>query len=135
MATFADRLLRVIAERNTSQAEVARAAGVKPSSVSDWAKGKTKADGVKAEPLLQAAAFLRVNPMWLLTGRGQREPGSPTVVIMAGEPPARYGTWPFTRLDQTLVQALPPNDLAQLEGAWIYAAKALGYSLAKPGAA
>lgn len=134
MRTFAERLLQCIADRGATQADVARHAGISAASVSDWATGKTQAGHVKAEPLLRAAAYLQVHPLWLLTGIGQRAPAAPSVVMLpAAEPPARYGPgWPFARIDPARLLALSAQERAQLEGAWLYAAQALGFSVATP---
>ncbi|EMJ4069568.1 TPA: helix-turn-helix transcriptional regulator [Pseudomonas aeruginosa] len=51
-----------------TQAALARACRVKPPSVNDWLSGKTKT--IEGENLLNAAAFLRVSPLWLATGKG-----------------------------------------------------------------
>jgi transcriptional regulator with XRE-family HTH domain len=134
MRTFAERLLQCIADEKTSQAEVARKAGITAASMSDWAKGKAQPSQVKAEPLLRAAAFLKVNPMWLLLGRGQRDPATPTVLTLA-EPPPHYKAWPFDGIDPEVVSKLTSREIIQIEGAWLLAAKQLGFSLAKPGAA
>jgi transcriptional regulator with XRE-family HTH domain len=53
------------------QADLARACGVKPSSVSDWLSGETKS--LKGNSLAKAAAILKVNPLWLAEGKGPRE--------------------------------------------------------------
>lgn len=58
-----------IAEPN--QAEIARITGVKPPSVHAWFSGDTKSLG---KALLPLAAYLRVNPEWLNTGRGPKGP-------------------------------------------------------------
>lgn len=134
MRTFGERLHKCIEDRNTSQAAVARAAGISDASVSEWAGDKVQTKNVKAEPLLKAAAFLDVSPMWLLTGRGQRAAMAP-VVLEAAEQAAFYRDWPFERLDRKLISKLQPLERAQVEGAWIVAAVQLGFSLAKPAAA
>jgi transcriptional regulator with XRE-family HTH domain len=134
MSSFADRLKACIAERNTSQAEVARAAGVSGASMSDWANDKTKADQLKADPLLRAAAFLRVHPMWLLTGKGQREAHAPTVLPPPDALP-QHDDWPFEIIDLAVLRGLKRTDLARLEGAWLLAAQQLGYAIGKRAAA
>jgi transcriptional regulator with XRE-family HTH domain len=134
MSRFADRLKACIEERNTSQAEVARAAGVSGASMSDWANDKTQADHIKAEPLLRAAAFLHVNPMWLLTGKGARQQHAPTV-LQAAEGAARYTDWPFEVIDLAVLRSLRPTERARIEGAWLLAAKQLGFSVEKRAAA
>jgi transcriptional regulator with XRE-family HTH domain len=134
MPTFAERLNACIEERHTTAARVARSAGISGASMSDWTTNKTHASNLKAEPLLRAAAFLEVNPMWLLTGRGSKHPGSAPVAL-AAEQTAFYGAWPFEVLDYATVRQLKPNELSRLEGAWLLVAKQLGFSLEKPAAA
>lgn len=131
MRTFGERLLTCIADKGTTQAEVARKAGISAASVSEWATDKVQTQNIKAEPLLKAAAFLEVSPTWLLAGRGPRDAKVLTVVA-AGESQPRYSGWPFDQLDATLVRKLRPEELLRVEGAWILAAKQLGFSLAKP---
>lgn len=135
MPTFADRLATAIANRKTSQAEVARKAGVSAASISDWARAVTGPANIKAEPLLRAAAFLNVNPMWLLTGKGTSALASATVLVVE-EPRGGYAhAWPFTQIDVTRVSGLQRDDLMRLEGAWLHAAAQLGFALSKPAVA
>lgn len=56
-----------------SQAELARLAGVKPPSVSDWFSGQTKS--LRGTSLIAVAAALGVNAKWLNTGLGPMRPG------------------------------------------------------------
>lgn len=55
-------------EAGVSQADLARACGVKPPSVHGWLSGKAKF--LRGENLLKAAAALGVNQQWLATGQG-----------------------------------------------------------------
>jgi transcriptional regulator with XRE-family HTH domain len=134
MTRFADRLRACIDERHTSQAELARAAGVSGASMSDWVNDKTQAEHIKAEPLLRAAAFLNVSPMWLLTGKGARQPHAPTV-LQAAEGAPKYADWPFEVIDLAVLRSLKATELARIEGAWLLVAKQMGYSLEKQAAA
>lgn len=76
MSTLQDRMSEALQHRqstasnpnNVNQAELARACGVQPPSVSDWFSGKTKS--LRADTALRAAAYLRVRPEWLSDGRG-----------------------------------------------------------------
>lgn len=52
--------------------DLANAIGVKPPSVSDYLSGKTKS--MVGENLLKASQFLKVNPLWLSTGKGEMRP-------------------------------------------------------------
>jgi phage repressor protein C with HTH and peptisase S24 domain len=75
-STLKDRLERAlegIPEPKPTQADLARAAKVKPPSVSDWFNGRTKS--LRGEPLLAVAKALGVSPLWLNTGRGPMRPG------------------------------------------------------------
>jgi transcriptional regulator with XRE-family HTH domain len=77
MSTLSDRLNAALTgPPRLSQADLARACGVKPPSVSDWISGKTKR--LSGSNLLAAARFLGVNPEWLASGKGPREPGPDT---------------------------------------------------------
>lgn len=58
-----------------SQADLARRAGVKPSSVHNWLSGETKS--LKPNGLFAAARALNVQPEWLMSGRGPMRPVIP----------------------------------------------------------
>lgn len=117
MSSFADRLKHCLHQHGASQADLARHCDVSSASVSDWMRGVTAAENIKAEPLLRAAAFLSVNPMWLLTGRGQREPQSPTV-LTAAEPGQRgpAADWPFAHVPPAQYYRLPEAARSRIEG-------------------
>lgn len=72
MNSLADRIKSAIAEKACTAAELARAAGVKEASVSNWRSQETMS--LKAEPALKAAAYLGVSPYWLVFGVGPRRP-------------------------------------------------------------
>lgn len=73
MSTFQERIAELLAgPPKISQAALARACGIKPPSVNDWVSGKTKS--IEGENLLRAAAFLKVSPLWLATGKGPMRP-------------------------------------------------------------
>lgn len=133
MQTFAERLQACLDATGTSQAELARQAKVQPASVSDWMRSVTAASNMKALPLVRAAAYLNVNPMWLLTGQGPRARSGPSLVVE--EPPPHYRHGPFEAIDMQAVAALPRADLLRLEGAWLYAAASLSLSIRKQAAA
>lgn len=128
MHTLGQRLLRCIDDIGTTQAEVARQAGVSSASVSEWASDKVSPHKIKAEPLLRAAAYLNVSPLWLLLGKGQRAPDAPHI---AAEPPPNYVAWPFGAIDVEQLRNLRPTELARIEGAWIITAQQLGFAVAK----
>lgn len=69
METLAERLTRAMKHRSvTKQADLARACGVKTSSVADWFNGETKTLGPKAARA--AAAFFRCSRDWIGYGIG-----------------------------------------------------------------
>jgi hypothetical protein len=111
MSTFADRLKQcgVGPRGRISAAELARKCEVRPASVSDWLGDKTTVEGLKAVPLLRAAAILEVNPMWLLTGKGGREPTAPTVLSVQERAPEFGAKWPFERVPPEKYYALPEH--------------------------
>lgn len=66
--TLAERLTTAMERSGITQAELARACGVKPPSVNGWLSGKSKY--LRGENLLKAAAVLGVSQQWLATGEG-----------------------------------------------------------------
>lgn len=72
---LSDRLQLAMEKSGLSQADLARACGVKPPSVHGWLNGKSKF--LRGENLLSAARALGVSEQWLATGRGpMKETGS-----------------------------------------------------------
>lgn len=70
MSTLKERFEELSRLRpDVTQADLARAIGVKPPSVNAWFKGKTQT--LKADTAAQAAAVYGVDPHWLATGKGQ----------------------------------------------------------------
>lgn len=106
MSNFAGRLKSCGVGTTIKAADFARQCGVSSATVSDWINDKTSADNLKAAPLLRAAAILEVDPMWLLTGRGQRDPASPTIPTVE-RPRGTHSTWPFERVPPEKYYALP----------------------------
>lgn len=70
---LSQRLKQALSEMDNppSQAELARLAGVKPASVSDWFSGKTRRLGKALVPIARA---LGVTPEWLNDGRLPKRP-------------------------------------------------------------
>lgn len=66
--SLAKRLTAAMARAKLTQAELARACGVKPPSVHGWLSGKAKF--LRGENLLSAARALGVRQQWLATGDG-----------------------------------------------------------------
>lgn len=132
MQTFGQRLAWLLKERGVNQAFAAQRAGISGASFSDWVNDHVQPGGVKAEPLLRAAQFLRADPYWLLLGAGSAPEGQPTAA-RAAEPPARYATprWPFDSIDRHRLGDLPHDDLMRLEGAWLLVARQLGLDVGR----
>lgn len=108
MSTLAERLQESIKEAEISQAEIARACGIKPPSVADWFSGKTK--NLKGKNLVIVAQLLNVSESWLADGVGPKE--------------RKAGRWPFSppfsayeALDADKKQALDNMVTAFLAGA------------------
>lgn len=71
--TFQERLaLAMEGLPRGGKSALARACGISPTSVNDWATGKTKMP--TADLIFPAARFLGVLPEWLATGRGPIHP-------------------------------------------------------------
>lgn len=71
MSTLSERLEIAMNKEGIIAADLARACGVKPPSVSGWLSGKSKF--LRGENLLLAAKALKVSQLWLATGRGPME--------------------------------------------------------------
>lgn len=72
MTTLAERIQEALDEAGFLAADLARACGVKPPSVSAWLSSETKS--LKAATAIRAAEFLGVNQLWLTEGRGPKRP-------------------------------------------------------------
>lgn len=115
MTTLAERLEKALAGPPLKRpADLARACGVRPPSVSDWLSGKTKK--MEGANLLAAAEFLEVNYWWLAAGKGPMRPDSAARASLP-VPPSDDSRWPFSRIAEDDVKALSPGDLARVEGA------------------
>lgn len=68
MEKLEDRVQHCLNFFGKTQAGLARACRIKPSSVHAWLSGKTKR--ISGENLLRAASYFGVNNEWLATGRG-----------------------------------------------------------------
>ena len=80
--TFVERLRAAIGKAGISQADLARAAGVTPSTITLWMTGRTDVDRIQSANLAAAAEALGVTPEWLRGGSGG-------LVLEAG---SAYGT-------------------------------------------
>lgn len=61
-----DRLKKACADANVIDTELAKACGVKPSSVHGWMSGDTV--GIEARYLLPACKLLKVSPFYIMFG-------------------------------------------------------------------
>lgn len=83
MSTLAERIQEALDDTGAIAADLARACGVKPLSVSAWLSGDTKS--LKSSTAIRAAEFLKVSQLWLTEGRGPKHPeGGPA----APQPPS-----------------------------------------------
>lgn len=65
--TISERILKVIKERNMTQAEFAKQVGIASSTISEWKKKKTNPN---ADKIMDICYVLQITPEQLLTGRG-----------------------------------------------------------------
>ena len=64
---ISERIFKIIKEKNITQAEFAKRAGIATSTVSEWKKKKTNPS---ADKIMDICIALDVTPDELLTGRG-----------------------------------------------------------------
>ena len=67
---ISERILKIIKEKNITQAEFAKRAGISSSTVSEWKKKKTNPS---ADKIMDICLALEVTPEELLTGSGVDE--------------------------------------------------------------
>ena len=65
--TISERIIKVIKERNMTQAEFAKQVGIATSTISEWKKKKTNPT---VEKIMDICNVLRITPEQLLTGKG-----------------------------------------------------------------
>ncbi len=70
--TLAERVKKAREAAGLSKSELARLCGVSPSAVTQWESGETKT--LEGENLVRAADALRVDALWLATGKGEEHP-------------------------------------------------------------
>jgi transcriptional regulator with XRE-family HTH domain len=70
--TPGQRIKAVRDERELSQAQLAKSAGITQPSLSDIERGETKGEGLKAKTLLGIARALGLTTRWILTGKGEK---------------------------------------------------------------
>lgn len=115
MSDLAERLREALREAGASQKALAEACHVKPPSVSEWLNGTTKV--LKSMSLLRAAAFLRVNALWLASGIGPKsvDPGASNVTQLRADDAPRTTDWPFKSITPARWQSLPDADRQRIE--------------------
>ena len=110
--TLAERIRQAFDPAVHTQSQLARAARVRQPSVADWFSGKTTS--LKAEPLVRAALYLNVVPLWLATGEGPMRP------------PEWRPPWPFASIDEPHLARCTPEQLARIEAGLLAVLAALG---------
>ena len=68
--SWSARLVRELDAASINQAELARRCGVSAPTVTDWLNGKIKM--ISGNHLVNVCEVLRINPIWLITGRGNK---------------------------------------------------------------
>jgi transcriptional regulator with XRE-family HTH domain len=117
MSTLAERVnARLNAIAPKKQADLARATGVKASSIAGWVNGKTK--HILAHNIFAAAEFLECDPYWLATGEIKHYPAHPgSTTLIATEAAHTYDVtpWPFETITHQQWSTLPERDKGRLE--------------------
>ena len=80
MTTLAQRLQEAIDNRY-SYAQVGRACGVSRTSVSRWLSGKVSQ--IRSQYAFAVADLCNVDPQWLISGQGTKQPGTVKIQTMA----------------------------------------------------
>ena len=65
--TVSERIIKVLKERNMTQAEFAKQVGIATSTISEWKKKKTNPT---VEKIMDICNVLQITPEQLLTGKG-----------------------------------------------------------------
>ena len=74
--TISDRILKVLKDRNMTQAEFAKQVGIATSTISEWKKRKTNPT---ADKIMDICNVLQITPEQLLTGKGIEDEENITV--------------------------------------------------------
>ena len=80
---ISERILKVLKDRNMTQADFAKQVGIAPSAISEWKKRKTNP---AAEKIMDICNVLQITPEQLLTGRGIEDEET----IAAASPESRF---------------------------------------------
>lgn len=81
--TISERILKVLKDRNMTQADFAKQVGIAPSAISEWKKRKTNP---AADKIMDICNVLQITPEQLLTGRGIEDEET----IAAASPESRF---------------------------------------------
>ena len=81
--TISERILKVLKDRNMTQADFAKQVGIAPSAISEWKKRKTNP---AADKIMDICNVLQITPEQLLTGRGIEDEKE----IAAASPESRF---------------------------------------------
>ena len=74
--TISERILKVLKDRNMTQAEFAKQVGIATSTISEWKKRKTNPT---ADKIMDICNVLQITPEQLLTGQGIEDEENITV--------------------------------------------------------
>lgn len=74
--TISERILKVLKDRNMTQAEFAKQVGIATSTISEWKKRKTNPT---ADKMMDICNVLQITPEQLLTGKGIEDEENITV--------------------------------------------------------
>ena len=74
--TISERILKVLKDRNMTQAEFAKQVGIATSTISEWKKIKTNPT---ADKIMDICNVLQITPEQLLTGKGIEDEENITV--------------------------------------------------------
>lgn len=81
--TVSERILKVLKERNMTQAEFAKQVGIATSTISEWKKRKTNPS---VDKIMDICNVLQITPGQLLTGKGIEDEEK----IAASSPESRF---------------------------------------------
>ena len=74
--TISERILKVLKDRNMTQAEFAKQVGIANRTISEWKKRKTNPT---ADKIIDICTVLQITPEQLLTGKGIEDEENITV--------------------------------------------------------
>ena len=74
--TISERILKVLKDRNMTQADFAKQVGIATSTISEWKKRKTNPT---ADKIMDICNVLQITPEQLLTGKGIEDEENITV--------------------------------------------------------